>query len=353
MTLRNDCPYLGTIEPKNLDFDVPFYCSISLSTQSVYACLVCGKFFKGRGPQSYAYYHSMDHDHNVYVNLSSLKFYCLPDNYEISTEGQPLLNAVKDNIYPTVKKALEYSATDKQPHKEDAFGSSYYVGYLGVTSSASTSSTTSPSSVFRKQEMLAAVVHCLTHFKPLRDFLLQTKRNEFSFNAPLLNELALVTKKMWNDTEVFKSFISPHTLENEIEKRKKTESFSSFLQFYSWILNQINDELKKNNCLVLESNLRGRLKVYERDLDALKPGHEDKAVTITNEVGYLFLSLDLPVVPVLTKSKKRSNVMEVPQVHLLELLKKYDGETATVNNGKERKYIIQAFPEYLVFAFDR
>ena len=37
----------------------------------------------GRGQKSYAYTHSVQEGHHVYLNLESKKFYCLPDNYEI------------------------------------------------------------------------------------------------------------------------------------------------------------------------------------------------------------------------------------------------------------------------------
>lgn len=66
-----------------LDFDFEKLCSVSLSHLNVYACLVCGKYFQGRGQNTYAYTHSVDTDHHVFLNLATLKFYCLPDNYEI------------------------------------------------------------------------------------------------------------------------------------------------------------------------------------------------------------------------------------------------------------------------------
>lgn len=37
----------------------------------------------GRGIKSHAYTHSVQQGHHVYINLSTLKFYCLPDNYEV------------------------------------------------------------------------------------------------------------------------------------------------------------------------------------------------------------------------------------------------------------------------------
>lgn len=78
------CPYLDTINRQILDFDFEKLCSISLSRINVYACLVCGKYFQGRGTNTHAYTHSVASDsHHVFLNLHTLKFYCLPDNYEI------------------------------------------------------------------------------------------------------------------------------------------------------------------------------------------------------------------------------------------------------------------------------
>ena len=77
------CPYLDTINRNLLDFDFEKLCSVSLSKINVYACLVCGKYFQGRGIKTHAYTHSVSADHHVFLNLETLKFYCLPDNYEI------------------------------------------------------------------------------------------------------------------------------------------------------------------------------------------------------------------------------------------------------------------------------
>ena len=42
------CPYLDTIDRAVLDFDFEKLCSISLSNNNVYACLVCCKYFQVR-----------------------------------------------------------------------------------------------------------------------------------------------------------------------------------------------------------------------------------------------------------------------------------------------------------------
>lgn len=77
------CPYLDTINRNVLDFDFEKLCSVSLTRINVYACLVCGKYFQGRGTNTHAYTHSVAEYHHVFLNLLSLRFYCLPDNYEI------------------------------------------------------------------------------------------------------------------------------------------------------------------------------------------------------------------------------------------------------------------------------
>ena len=77
------CPYLGTIKRHLLDFDFEKLCSISLSNLNVYACLVCGKYYQGRGKNTHAYFHSLEQSHHIFINLHNEKVYCLPDNYEV------------------------------------------------------------------------------------------------------------------------------------------------------------------------------------------------------------------------------------------------------------------------------
>lgn len=56
-----------------LDFDFEKLCSVSLSNINIYGCLVCGKYFQGRGQKSYAYAHSIHEDHHVFINLETTK----------------------------------------------------------------------------------------------------------------------------------------------------------------------------------------------------------------------------------------------------------------------------------------
>ena len=78
------CPYLDTITRTLLDFDLPISCSLTLSSgPHIYACLVCGQFFRGKGINTPAHTHSVETGHAVYVHLNKGTFWCLPDGYQV------------------------------------------------------------------------------------------------------------------------------------------------------------------------------------------------------------------------------------------------------------------------------
>jgi U4/U6.U5 tri-snRNP-associated protein 2 len=93
--------YLDTINRAVLDFDFEKLCSISLSNINVYACLVCGKYYQGRGPKSHAYFHALDVGHHVFVNMETKKVYVLPEGYEVKSKS---LDDIKYVVDPTFAK---------------------------------------------------------------------------------------------------------------------------------------------------------------------------------------------------------------------------------------------------------
>lgn len=114
------CPYLDTVDRKSLDFDFERVCCVSLSNHNVYACLVCGKFYQGRGPHSHAYTHSIQNSHHVFISLDSGRVYCLPDQYEVDDVS---LNDIRFNLNPSLTD-IELRLTD-----DPAYISSDLVGY--------------------------------------------------------------------------------------------------------------------------------------------------------------------------------------------------------------------------------
>lgn len=61
-----------------LDFDLPKECSVTLTRENVYICLVCGGSYSGRGKETPAYTHSVQASHHVFIKIATEKFYCLP-----------------------------------------------------------------------------------------------------------------------------------------------------------------------------------------------------------------------------------------------------------------------------------
>ena len=116
-TLRQQAPadgfsdlYLDTINRAVLDFDFEKLCSVSLSNVNVYACLVCGKYFQGRGPKSHAYYHALEVGHHVYVNMQTKKVYVLPEGYEVKSKS---LDDIKFVVDPQLSRD-EVARLDKE-----------------------------------------------------------------------------------------------------------------------------------------------------------------------------------------------------------------------------------------------
>jgi U4/U6.U5 tri-snRNP-associated protein 2 len=93
--------YLDTVNRSMLEFDFEKVCSVTMSNLNVYGCLVCGKYFTGRGKSTPAYAHSLDQDHHVYINLQTLKVYILPENYEVKSAA---LDDIKYVVNPTFTK---------------------------------------------------------------------------------------------------------------------------------------------------------------------------------------------------------------------------------------------------------
>lgn len=107
--------YLDTINREILDFDFEKQCSVSLSNINVYACLVCGKYFQGRGPKSHAYFHALEVGHHVFINMGTKKVYVLPEGYEVKNKS---LDDIKYVVDPHYNKE-EVAKLDKEVH--DAF----------------------------------------------------------------------------------------------------------------------------------------------------------------------------------------------------------------------------------------
>lgn len=175
-SLRRKCPYLDTVNRTLLDFDSEKLCSQTLTNKNVYVCLVCGKYFEGRGKNTPAYTHSVNLNHYVFMNVDSGRAYCLPDSYEIFDIA---LNDIQNSLSPkfTLKEVSQIDAnTDLS---RDVHGITYLPGFVGLNNLNAT-------------DDINVALHLFSHVKPFRDFFLQ--KDLFALNdSKILNEFGLVS----------------------------------------------------------------------------------------------------------------------------------------------------------------
>ena len=163
--------------------------------------MVCGKYFQGRGTNTHAYTHALDVDHRVFLNLSTLKFYCLPENYEII---DPSLEDIQYVLKPTYSPE-HIKQIDKNTKMSLAFDDTkYFPGIVGLNN-------------IKANDYANVVFHALSIVQPLRNYFLR-EENYVSIQRPPGDKMSLLPKrfgelirKLWNP-RAFKAHVSPHEM---------------------------------------------------------------------------------------------------------------------------------------------
>lgn len=171
--------YLDTIDRNVLDFDFEKLCSISLSNINVYACLVCGKYFQGRGPKSHAYFHSLDIGHHVFINMETQKVYVLPEGYEVKSKSLDDIKYVSDPRY-TKQEVMELDRKARTAWTLE--GKEYTPGFVGMNN-------------IKENDYLNVVVQALSHVAPLRNYFLL---EDLSSRPELVKRCGILFRKIWN-----------------------------------------------------------------------------------------------------------------------------------------------------------
>ena len=336
--------YLDTIDRNVLDFDFEKLCSISLSNINVYACLVCGRYFQGRGPKSHAYFHSLDEDHHVFINLETQKVYVLPEGYEVKSKALDDIKYVSDPRY-TKREAMEL---DREKRTSRTIGGKEYrPGFVGMNN-------------IKENDYFNVVVQALSHVPPLRNYLLL---EDFSSRSELVKRCSILFRKIWN-SRAFKSHVSPHELLQEVSlrsnKRFTLTAQSDPVDFFSWFLNNLHLGLggskTKPGSSMVQRTFQGRLKVESQAITARADAgdrlrFEDAAEVKIDVVRFLLLTLDLPTAPLFQDELERNII---PQVPLTTILSKYDGRSSQEHHAQRKRYrLLHPLPPYLVFQVKR
>lgn len=338
--------YLETIDRKRLDFDFEKLCSVSLSGSNVYACLTCGKYFQGRGKKSYAYLHSVDFDHHVFINLSTKRIYALPEGYEVTNNS---LNDIKYVLDPSYNRKYVMSI-DKVPRESfDLDHRSYRPGFVGLNN-------------IKKNSYANVVVQAIAHIPPLRNFFML---EDFSSNKNCCSELvrrfATLVKKLWNP-RAFQAHVSPHELlqyvANTSNKKFTTTKGNDPFDFFMYLINELHIALggtRKPQSSIIHKVIQGKIRIESQALtsrqgqDLRREFHASTEIE-TKITPFMFLSLELPISPLFQNNSEKNSI---PQIPLSSLLKKYDGVTTHELPGHRRRYKIIKLPRILLIYIKR
>ncbi|KAL2531630.1 Ubiquitin C-terminal hydrolase superfamily protein [Abeliophyllum distichum] len=207
--VRRDCPYLDTVNRQVLDFDFEKFCSVSLSNLNVYACLVCGKYYQGRGRKSHAYTHSLEAGHHVYINLRTEKVYCLPDGYEVI---DPSLDDIRYVLNPRFAREQVEQLDRNRQWSRALDGSDYLPGMVGLNN-------------IKETDFVNVTIQSLMRVTPLRNFFLIPENYQHS-KSPLVHRFGELTRKIWHARN-FKGQVSPHEFLQAVMKASK-KTFSNW-----------------------------------------------------------------------------------------------------------------------------
>lgn len=335
--------YLDTIARSRLDFDFEKLCSITLSNINVYACLVCGKYFSGRGAKTPAYFHALEEGHHVYINMETKKVYVLPEGYEVKNKSLDDIKVVVDPRF-TLE---EVKAMDREPKPQwDLLGRKYIPGFVGLNN-------------IKANDYLNVVVQALSHVTPLRNFLML---EDLSSRPELVKRFSVLVRKIWNP-KAFKKHVSPHELIQNISlqsgKKFSLTEQADPVDFLSWFLNNLHLALggskTKPKSSIIQKIFQGALKVESQEISARADAgdrlrFEDTAIK-TQQSRYMILTLDLPAAP-LFQDDVEKNI--IPQVPLTTVLQKYNGIVAQERmNTRVRYRLLHPLPPYLIMHVKR
>jgi len=352
------CPYLDTIDRGVLDFDFEKLCSVSLSRINVYACLICGKYFQGRGNNTHAYTHSVSENHRVFLNLETKKFYCLPDNYEvIDASLGDILYVLNPTFTLELVKRLETSTREARAYD----GTKYTPGVVGLNN-------------IKANDYLNVILQAMSHVEGLRNYFLDENNYNSIVRPPGDQSFLLVTRfgelirKLWN-TKNFKAHVSPHEMLQAVvlcsKKKFQITSQGDSGQFLPWFLNSLHLALggtKKRSSSVVYKNFLGSMKIHSkkilptdldgfRKLEAQQSGEYEWKV---EESPFLFLTSELPPPP-LFKDEFHENI--IPQVSLYNILSKFNGVTEkeykTYKDNFLKRFEITRLPRFIILYIKR
>lgn len=302
----------------------------------------------------------MGEGHHVFLNLHTLRFYCLPDNYEIIDSS---LDDIKYLLNPTFtpESISGLDGIDKVSRACD--GTLYRPGVVGLNN-------------IKANDYCNVVLQALSHVGPLRDYFLR-EENYLGIKRPpgadgnshlLVQRFGELIRKLWNPRN-FKAHVSPHEMLQAVvlcsKKKFQITSQGDPVEFLSWLLNGLHLALngtKKASSSIVYRTFLGGMRIHSQripPIDATDAEKEDLMATAeyaetSAESPFLFLAADLPPAP-LFKDEFRENI--IPQVSLFTLLSQFNGvhqkEYKTYKENFLKRFELLRLPGYIILSIKR
>lgn len=340
-----ECPYLDTISRQNLDFDFEKFCSVSLSPVNVYACLVCGKYFQGRGLHTHAFTHAMERDHHVFMKLEDGTVWCLPDGYQVEDRSLDVIRFVLNPKYnpPQVSRIQREAAWVRALD-----GTEYMPGLVGLNN-------------MKANDYVNVVVQMMARVAPIRSFFLLPDANYPGCKSVLVQRFGELMRKLWNPRN-FKGQVSPHEFMRAVMAASKgrftIDAQGDPVDFWIWFVNQLREDLhstpsSKHTKSILTKCFQGELEIttLAGTGKAAQPNAQGELKDVVDKVPFMVLGLDLPPAP-LYKDALEKNI--IPQVPIFDLMHKFDGQRAVdLPQTGVRRFRITRLPRYMVLHVKR
>uniref|UniRef100_A0A3Q2PQN9 ubiquitinyl hydrolase 1 n=1 Tax=Fundulus heteroclitus TaxID=8078 RepID=A0A3Q2PQN9_FUNHE len=314
-------------------------------------------FLAGRGQKSHAYTHSVQFSHHVFLNLHTLKFYCLPDNYEIIDSS---LEDITYVLKPTFTKQ-HIGGLDKHGKLYRAYdGTTYLPGIVGLNN-------------IKANDYANAVLQAFSNVPPLRNYFLEEENYKDIRRPPgdimflLVQRFGELMRKLWNPRN-FKAHVSPHEmLQAVVLCSKKTFQITKqgdAVDFMTWFLNALHGALggTKKKPSIITKVFQGSMRIFSKKLPHPDLLPEEKEALLQteeyqeqmSESTFLFLTLDLPTAPLYKDEKEQ---LIIPQVPLFNILGKFNGNTEkeykTYKENFLKRFQLTKLPPYLIFCIKR
>jgi U4/U6.U5 tri-snRNP-associated protein 2 len=258
----------------------------------------------------------------------------LPDGYEIIDQS---LDDVKKCLNPVYHPDQISNLNENASLARDVHGISYLPGFVGLNN-------------LKHTDYANSILHALSHVCPLRNFFLD-QSNYSSSKSKIVHLFGSVIRKLWSKDN-FKSVISPVEFLEEVSiaSKKKFDigQPSDSIEFLVWLLGELHRGLggtgKKKT--IIHECFQGLVDIISISKSENSEDYEENI----SQNHFIFLPIDIPPTPLFRDS---TGGMIIPQIPLLEIFKKFDGNKMTEGIDsmgllKRQKFRIKKLPQFLI-----